>query len=287
MYANPYALPGIIAAILNLLLGLYILSRNPKHRHNQLFFFITFTFILCGLGEAILRSSITKSEAFIGPIIFYLGAFLIPSFNLHFSLLFPDKKKLTKKTQYMIFITYLIGIIGFIFFLFNYQPSQITFSPWGYRYPISSAFITIFIASWLLIINMLAFISYFIKYRKTSDPIKQKQIRNIFMSLFFIGLITALTNVIPSLLQIQFFPFATLSMSLYTIFIASSIMEYSLFIYIPMSQILIDKKRIQLLNRDELEKEVNARTQALLKTNEDLRAEIKRRSHAEKDSLNP
>ncbi|RLF58458.1 MAG: hypothetical protein DRN27_05395 [Thermoplasmata archaeon] len=282
MYANPYALPGFIAFILNLILGSYILSRNPKHRQNQVFFFITFTFILCGLGEAILRSSNNQSEAFIGPILFYLGAFLLPPFNLHFSLLFPDKKKLTKKTQYMIFMVYLIGIIGFILFLFQYQPIQITTSSWGYRYPITSEVITIFIALWLFIISLLAFINYFINYRKTTDPIKQKQIRNVFISISFIGFIAFLTNIIPSILQIQIFPFATLSMSIYTFFIASSILEYSLFIYIPMSQTVLNKHHIHQLNRDELEKEVNARTQALLKTNEDLRAEIKRRSHAEK-----
>lgn len=281
MFANIYALPGIAAAIINLLLGVFIITRNPRHRQNQVFFFLTLCFILIGIGEAILRSSTTQTEAFIGPILFYLGTLFLSVINLHFAVLFPDKKELSTNKKYGIFILYLISTLAFLIFLFNYQPSDIITSPWGYRYPISTENITLLIATWLYTPSIAAFIIYVKKYRNTTDEIKRKQIRNVFLAIAFVALVTTFTNILPSIYNITIFPFATLSLSIYPLFITSSILEYSLFIYIPMSQAVLDKQHIKTLNRDELEKEVTARTQALKQTNKELREEITHRKHTE------
>jgi len=286
MFANIYALPGIAAAIINLLLGVFIITRNPKHRQNQVFFFLTLCFIFIGIGEAILRSSTTQTEAFIGPILFYLGTLFLSVINLHFAVLFPEKKELSTNKKYGIFILYLISTLAFLIFLINYQPSDIINSPWGYRYPISIENITLLIATWLYTPSIAAFIVYVQKYRNTTDEIKRKQIRNVFLAIAFVALVTTFTNILPAIYNITIFPFATLSLSIYPIFITSSILQYSLFIYIPMSQAVLDKQQIQELNRDELEKEVTARTQALKQTNKELREEITHRKQTEQQLSN-
>lgn len=272
MFFNLFALPALLSSIFNISIGSFILFKNMRKKQNQIFAFSTmFIFMFC-LGESLLRSSSTIEEATIFGKIAYLGAIFIPLSIVHFSFVFP-KKSTNASINYkeILIIFYIIGMILFMLFNYSFSPDFIHSSKWGYRLEINNQPIFIIISLWIGILSFIGIRNFYKNFFDTNDLIKKKQITNILIGTLIIIFFTFSTNILPPLLNLEILPLGSVSLGVFSLFIASSIQRYSLLIYRPMTESVLDKSKLLSLNRNELEKEVTARTKALLESNKELK----------------
>lgn len=100
---NPYAIPPLVVLISVLSLGIYIISKDPRSRVNQIVGLSMFILFLSGMGEFGLRLSTTVASAEIWDKLLWSAiAFMGPVF-LHIALLAPRRKKiLNNRAIYLI-----------------------------------------------------------------------------------------------------------------------------------------------------------------------------------------
>ena len=78
MYANIYSLPGILAAIIIFIIGIYAFRKDPKNKLNQVFLIFAFFVMTFALGESIIRASSNVNEGLLAGRIAYLGIIFNP-----------------------------------------------------------------------------------------------------------------------------------------------------------------------------------------------------------------
>ena len=187
-----------------------------------------------------------------------------------------------------IYLIYIIGIILYIFFNINVNLNNVSNSKWGYRLSLNSSFYMILFGLFIVLLLIIAIINLLKNYFVSKSNIEKKQIRFIFYGGIIAAFLTICTNITASILELEIFPMATIGQAIFVFFIGLAILRYDLFQYRPMTETEISSEKLSLLNRDELEKEVKARTSALIKINKNLESEIEERKKAEKkimDSL--
>ncbi len=281
MPINLFVLPAITASIFSIIIGVYVYSKNPKNIQNRVFVLLIISLSFFCIGEVMLRLSRNIHEGLFWGRIGYLGAIFVPITFLHLCSIFPRERLLHKKLNYILYIIYILGIVLVLFFNFNVSSNDIKSSIWGYRLALNPSLS--FIGIWVVVISFFAFINLLIGYQISESIIEKKQIKHVFYGSLIAAALLVLTNLIPPLLNMYVFPMATIGFSILAFFIGAAILKHSLFIYRPMTETVIKPEKMALLNRDELKKEVNARTSALLKTNEELSKEIEERKKIEQE----
>ena len=94
---NADALLSLIAIIINVELGLFVISRGPRLRVNRIFLGITSMLTIWGVGELVMRTAASPSIVLLGAKISTFGwAFIGPVF-VHFTLAITDRDALLKK----------------------------------------------------------------------------------------------------------------------------------------------------------------------------------------------
>ncbi|MBD3227362.1 MAG: hypothetical protein GF329_04165, partial [Candidatus Lokiarchaeota archaeon] len=275
MLFNLFALPALLSAILILILGSFILFKNLKNQLNQIFFLFNISLFTFCIGEVLLRNSSEISEALIWGRLPYFGIIFSPLILMHFSSVFAKKYiNGIYNNKIILFIFYLIGTVIFIVFNFLFSSNLIQISKWGYRVEITTQSIFIIIWIWLILTSIISIKNFYVIFKKTNDIVKKKQITNILIGTSIIIIFTLFTNILPPLFNVEVIPLASVSFVIFSFFIASSIQKYSLFVYRPMTESVLDKTKLLSLNRDELEKEVTARTKALLESNKELKRAV-------------
>ncbi|MBI4362858.1 MAG: DUF835 domain-containing protein [Euryarchaeota archaeon] len=89
---NPlFFIPSAIALAVNLGLGLYVLSKNPKNSTNRLFAFISVTLALWIVSDALMRAAPGPGEAFFWFKAFLLDFGIMSVAIIHFTFLFPRR----------------------------------------------------------------------------------------------------------------------------------------------------------------------------------------------------
>lgn len=233
-----------------------------------------------------LRFSSNSEEGLLWGRIGYFGAIFAPLTLLHLSYVFPQEKTLSSRNKCTIFGLYIIGTS--ILYIFNSVISvqEVQLNEWGYQVSISLHSKFYLIIVWLLAISIFGIFNFYNSYIQSKTLIERKQIINVFFGAIIVIVLTFGTNIFPTIVGIRLFPLSTISLSIFAIFIGAAVLKHSLFIYRPMTEITIEPEKIALLNRDELEKEVKARTVALAKANEELKIEVLERKNTEKQIKN-
>ena len=282
MYFNPFGAPAIIACIISLLVGIYVFFQNPKNIQNRVFVLLIFFVIAFCFGESLLRFSSTSEEALLWGRIAYIGVIFVPLTSLHLTFVFPRERAVSKKSKiyyYALIGLYLIGIISLFIFIIIVTLKDVQLSTWGYRLSMSPSFS--FIGILVVAVLFYAIFNLIRNYRISKSLIEKKQIRYVFYGALLVVLLTSTTNVILPLLDISIFPLASFGLVILVLFVGAAVLKHSLFIYRPMAETIIESEKMALLNRDELEKEVRARTIALLKANAELGLENIERKRVE------
>lgn len=106
------SLPSIIAFTLNVLLGLIVLSNDPKKTPNRLFTLFVFSLAIWNIGEFVTINSYNPALVVLGLRVFLAGLFIAPVFFLQFTCVFPRKCSVFFDTPRNSLITYLVPIVS-------------------------------------------------------------------------------------------------------------------------------------------------------------------------------
>jgi len=118
---NISALPTALAFTMNLTLCLVVLSSKPKNMSHRLFACFVLSFAGWNMGELIMTSSVNPLRAILGVRLVFAGLTFAPLFFLHFSFVFPSKKKNERARGLRIFPLYLIATALVLTFIVTFQ----------------------------------------------------------------------------------------------------------------------------------------------------------------------
>ncbi|NWG03442.1 MAG: GAF domain-containing protein [Syntrophaceae bacterium] len=118
---NILALPTALAFTMNLILCLVVLSSRPKDIAHQLFACFVLSFATWNLGELIMISSVNPIRAIWGVKIIFVGLAFAPLFFLHFSFIFPFKKKSEWSKGGRLYFLYLIPLFLLVTFFLTFR----------------------------------------------------------------------------------------------------------------------------------------------------------------------
>jgi signal transduction histidine kinase len=118
---NILALPTALAFTMNLILCLVVLSSNPKNVAHQLFACFVLAFAAWNMGELIMISSVNPIHAIFGVKVIFVGLTFAPLFFLHFSFIFPFKKKSEWPKGFKLFLLYMIPIAILVTFFLIFR----------------------------------------------------------------------------------------------------------------------------------------------------------------------
>ena len=129
---NLYALLPLATLFANLLLGIYILYRDPKAKLNRLYALFAFAVTIWALGTFLTFTALTSGEALYQERLTQLGLSLMPALLLHFFLVFTKSEFISRKRFYMpLYLPALFFI--FVNFTTNLITKSATSSWWGYN----------------------------------------------------------------------------------------------------------------------------------------------------------
>ena len=118
---NILALPTALAFTMNLTLCLVVLSSNPKNLAHRLFACFVLSFATWNMGELIMISSANPIRAILGVRVIFVGLTFAPLFFLHFSFVFPFKKKSWWAKGLRLFLLYLIALALVVTFSLTFR----------------------------------------------------------------------------------------------------------------------------------------------------------------------
>jgi two-component system sensor histidine kinase HydH len=118
---NILALPTALAFTMNIILCLVVLSSKPKDIAHQLFACFVLSFATWNVGELIMISSVNPFRAIFGVKVIFVGLTFAPLFFLHFSFVFPLKKKSEWSKGFKLFLLYLIPVAIVVTFFLTFR----------------------------------------------------------------------------------------------------------------------------------------------------------------------
>lgn len=118
---NILALPTALAFTMNITLCLVVLSSKSKNIAHQLFACFVLSFATWNIGELIMISSVNPIRAILGVRVIFVGLTFAPLFFLHFSFVFPSKKKSEWIKGFKLFLLYLIPLALVVTFSLTFR----------------------------------------------------------------------------------------------------------------------------------------------------------------------
>jgi len=222
---------SLLATIISINIGFYVLLLNPKKNTNKVFSLLVLFFAIFCFSEFMVRISETKEVASIWGRIGYIIVPIVSSIGLHFSLVFPrvypNYKNIFTRYKYSLHFLYLTGIILAITSSLLISVKNVQLSEWGHRVVLGNS-IVIFI-TWLVFCTFFAALNLMHTYFKKNITIKEKKQIGFLTGGFLIIVIFSLgTNLIPPLFGFSIFPMTTVSLALFSFMVAYSMIRYRL-----------------------------------------------------------
>ena len=131
---NAFALSGLLVGITSLAMGFFVLSRNPRHELNRMWFLFTTSVALWGFGGMWIALERDQATALLAwRLSSGLGVVWIPIFFYHFVTIFCE---LRQKTALL--LNYAVGLFFCPFILLSsyfFGEVRYTFSSFYYSTP--------------------------------------------------------------------------------------------------------------------------------------------------------
>ncbi len=222
---NLYAFLPLVALCANVILGSYILYRNPKNKSNILYSLFAFMMAVWAFGTFLVFTSTTAEAAFQSNKILELGSSIFPAPLLHFFLVFTKNKLASKK------IYYIPLYLPALFFVFvNLTTNLVTVgmkaSWWGYS-PVSGILSIPF--TFYVIGYFVAGVFFCYRFYSRTPSGKEKIQAKFLLTAIIIPLLGGVvTEVIPPLVGFEMVPLSTLFITVSVLIIAYTIIKYRL-----------------------------------------------------------
>lgn len=215
-----YAIPNIACAVLCFSIGFLVFIKNQKSHINRIFFFFTISGTIWQIGSFLALLSIQPELSLHWCKFSYLGVLFIPITTYHFVTKLLDLKRQRK----FVFLTYLIGVFGFLPLVKSpYFFSGANRYPWGYWFkagPLYSLFLLFFVT-----LMSAAFINLYLYYRKETSSLEKMRKRFLFIA--FLISIAGSIDFLPAY-QVPIYPFGYIPIFIYLSIVAYTIVRYRL-----------------------------------------------------------
>jgi hypothetical protein len=199
---NVFASSSLLASVMAIFLGNFVLYRNPRNALNRVFFL----FCLLAGSSSFTEFGYRQAESF-ATAYFWLRAgfvwiFLMP-LELHFVLLFTEKKVLESKLAY--FLLYGPALVLSLLHLFNLLEIEPVKVYWGWTYtlpknPIVGGLLVI----WSVGVVLFSFFLCLQYYLKTTESKKKRQSWYIFLGFLATTVMGSVTQSLPPYLRSGF-----------------------------------------------------------------------------------
>jgi PAS domain S-box-containing protein len=217
---HPVGILSLVAALLSFGIGIYVYQKDKHNISNRVFLIFAFYIGIYNLGEFLLLLSNTIDMALLAGRIVYTALWLTPAAAIHFAIVFP-REILTRTYQRisksMIVISYIAGFFVYLLLNLSLQPSNVITTDFGLTVipttplPYVSWFIILFAIAFAILIHKYFFGNLF--------RIEKEQIAIFVFASGLVVIISLGTNLLPPLLDFQFFPLSIMSTLLVAVFI--------------------------------------------------------------------
>lgn len=232
-----YSFLPLIALVVNLFLGVYILLKKSKDRSIKLYVRFSFAFAFWALVDFFIFSAKTAESALWWERWRMVGALFTFALLLHFVLAFTKRKWISKKT-FLLFLY--LPILFFIWLRFSTGliVSSMELKFWGYSavigklYPLVSGYII------FLILASLCYVYNFYRTSRLKKEKKQSQYLLLAISIPLIG--GFITEAILPIFRITIIPLSTTLATIMAIVIAYSILKHQF-----ISSIIVGVRKIK------------------------------------------
>jgi len=202
--------------LFSLLLGVFTLFRNPKHKVNRLWFFLSMVVVLWTTGYLLITLNKDYNYGLSCFYITYTGAILIPVLFYHFVSVFLYKNKAKKYVTMSGYISAFVLLM--LLYFTNLILKGVQFIPWfGYNEDLGKLFILFIIHLYFFAISAM-YLLY--KSYKTNEGILKKQSLYILIA-GIISFAGGTSNFITDIFHV--FPYGQMIIFLYPIIITYAI----------------------------------------------------------------
>jgi signal transduction histidine kinase len=225
-YLNPYAIPGILASVLILSIGLFVLKQNKKSVINVAFFLQCFSvsFWLFTISIVYLSRAPAVALFWYRYFTFFGVVNIMPSVYL-FAVAWSgefERKKIFVISNYIVSLGFYLLAIGTDIFI---STTKIRHYFWGY-YPVYKSWALVFLISFLIQF-FIGFNKLHTSYATEKILVKKTQIRMVAVATLIA--FTAAFDFLPKFFNFPLYPFGNLSMLTYIFLVAYSIVRYRTF----------------------------------------------------------
>lgn len=221
-----YSLFPLFAFLCNVIIGTYVLYRNPRDRMNILFALFTFALGAWGAGDFLVFVSLSEASALLSDKISTAASIMGPAFLLHFFLFFTSSGLASGKRVYILYLpaAFLLPVGMFTRLI----SSSAEVSYWGYNILEGSLY-----APAVAYIVLYVIIGLFVSYRfHSSSESKKKRKQAILLSISILIILVGgvVSEGILPLLGIQIMPLTSTLSVITGAIIAYTIMKYRLMV---------------------------------------------------------
>ncbi len=263
-FVNVYAIPSLLSAICFIILTIYVLAHNPKRLQNRVTAIFFLGLIIWSIAEMFERFSGPPPQALMeqwsiwkasntpppsydwneyGLALFFgkligVGVLLICPAGIHFSLVVPKKRQVSKLLlgglygSYFVFLAILLGTDHFIDTMIPY------YAGWGTH---NGDWMLLYFG-YVLFGTLITVINLTLSFVRAKSKIEKNQTMFVLAGIMIAVGMTIPTAVIPSILGWEMYPLTTVSFIIMAVFMTYAIVKYKLFVIEAVTEEKIDEK---------------------------------------------
>jgi len=228
---NLWAIISFLIALINIILGLYILGKGPKRSLNRVFSLFVFSLALWGISEFGHKTADNTEIAFFWIKGGGFGWCFMASLYLHFTLILTKRESLLKNVFTYVSL-YLPPVVFLCLFLFTdlIYEQQPVLTRWGYTAE-PGTFSWTFVFYYTLIYILTVF--YLAGAQRKGSALEKKQAKSILVGTTVFLLSGTASNMTFPMFHIQLPEIGSWLSIILTLSTAYAILRYKLFIIVP------------------------------------------------------
>ena len=229
---NYYSLLPLIAFFANVILGCYILYKDPKNRLNILFSLFVFSLAIWSLTDFLTFTASTSEIGLYWGRLGTIGSAISPVVLLHYFLVFSKNKHISKKRVYIP-----LYLPAFFFIIVSCTTTLISESgrPTYWGYTTTSGLLYAPLAFYIVGYITIGLFSCYKFYKKTTSRKEKTQAKLLIIAISVPLIGGIITQVIPDIFVINILPLSTTLTTITAIIISYTIFRYSLMIPVRFS----------------------------------------------------
>ncbi|MHB8895970.1 MAG: hypothetical protein ACYC99_12460, partial [Candidatus Geothermincolia bacterium] len=124
---------ALLTIPINLALGLYVLSRDPRRTLNRLFFVLTILLAIWGAGEVISLAALSTQAVLVGRKVAAVGWIMLAPVTVHFTLVLTRRLRILEKWWLVLLPYALFGTLVVLGLTTSLLFKSIVVGPYGYK----------------------------------------------------------------------------------------------------------------------------------------------------------